>query len=282
MSTEFDYPYARLLGTYLKTKLFNQINCDILFTANQEYMAVNDINFAVLGTWNPGNIFELGCGVSINSLLSADSKMTRYKKSISTAYIDTVNGKPDTLYYTFAGKKLMARMSFDPKRFFTDDEFGGLLGENDLKIYAEAALLGTENYPRALDSPVWYMNPLQRIPVMIGFNLPVFGAIDVLSIEAEYWENPYANSLEGVVIDGVPLPFRSGTKTVEDSLIYKIDNWKWSIFAKKTFTEHYNITVQAASDHMRTFALDWSRQDWEESLRGPGNFYVVVKLVVFF
>jgi hypothetical protein len=338
LSTEFDYPYARLLGGYVKARFFNQVNVDVLAASNQEYMAVHDINLAILGSWKPGPVFEMGAGVCFGSLFSADSTKTRPLEDIASGYIDTVNGKPDTLYYTFAGTKLMARMSFDPKRFFTSDGFGGFLGENDLRIYSEAALLGTDNYPRAIKSPVWYMNPLQRIPVLIGLTWPtnpwlacispvvpaalsyvldpthtfsgadatrlsvtggaglVVGAglwylekklarklrFDEISVEAQWWGNPYPNSQQGIVIDGLPLPFASGTSAIQDSAIYKSDNWKWSIYAKKIFAGHYSLTVQAASDHMRTFALDWSRQDWEESLRGPSNWCYIVKLGALF
>jgi hypothetical protein len=336
LSTEFDYPFARLLGGYVKTALFDQVRCDVLIASNQEYMAIHDINAAILGTWNPGRVFEIGCAVSYGSILSADSNATTPKNDISSAYIDTVNGKPDTQYYTFASTKIMARMSFDPKVLFTGDGFGGFLGEHDLRLYTEAALLGTENYPRAFKSPVWYMNPLQRVPVMFGLTWPTnplltwispvvpaglsyvldanhtvskadmvrlsaaggagaaVGAglwylekkvankfrFDEISIEAQWWGNPYANSQQGIVMDGLPLPFASGTTVIQDSLIYKSDNWKWSIYAKKTFAGHYNLMIQAASDHMRTFALDWSRQDWEESLRGPSNWCYIVKFGV--
>jgi hypothetical protein len=105
--------------------------------------------------------------------------------------------------------------------------------------------------------------------------------IDVLSIEAEWWGNRYPNNMEGVVLDGLPIPFRAGTRSV-DSMKYKGDNWKWSIYGKKTFAGHYQVTFQAASDHMRTFALDWNRQDWEESLRSPKNWCYVLKFGVLF
>jgi hypothetical protein len=282
LSTEFDYPYARLLGGYLKTTLLNQISCDILIASNQEYMAVHDINLAILGAWQPGRILEIGGGIYFGSIISADSNKTSPKDDVTWGYIDTVNGKPVTKFYSFAGKKLMARMAFDPKYLFSSNGLGGLFGENDLKIYAEAALLGTDNYPRAFNQPVWYMNPLQRIPVMFGFNVPTFKVLDILNLEAEWWGNPYANSLEGVVMDGAPLPFRPSNDPVKDSLIYKNDNWKWSIYVKKTFASHYNVTIQAASDHMRTFALDYYRQDWEESLRGPSNWCFTIKLGALF
>ena len=105
--------------------------------------------------------------------------------------------------------------------------------------------------------------------------------LDVLSIEAEWWGNRYPNSMEGIVFDGLPIPFRAGTISV-DSARYKGDNWKWSIYGKKTIAGHYQVTFQAASDHIRTFAWDWNRQDWEESLRGPTNWCWVFKFGVLF
>jgi hypothetical protein len=338
LSTEFDYPYARLLGLYLKTTLFDKFNFDILITSNQEWIAVHDINAALLGTWKPSRIFEIGAGVSIGSIFSADSNMTTPTKN-AKHYVGTTNGKPDsTLTYTFAGNKVMARMSFDPKLLFTNTCFGGFLGERDLKLYAEAALLGTDNYPRSFDSPLWYMNPLQRIPIMFGLTWPtnplltylspvvptalsyfldpehtfskadvarlsVTGGVgmavgtglwylekklskklrfDEISIETEWWGNPYANSLQGAVDYNVPLPFRPTDQPIKDSLLYKNDNWRWSIYAKKTFADHYFVTIQAASDHMRTFAWEWSRQDFEESLRGPSNWCYIIKVGALF
>jgi hypothetical protein len=338
LSTEFDYPYARLLGGYVKTTVFDQLHCDLLIASNQEYMAVHDINAAILAAWNPGRVFEIGGGVCFGSLLSADPDMTRPTNDVPGYIADTVNGKPDTQYYTFAGTKVMARMSFDPKLLFTSDCFGGFLGEHDLRLYTEATLLGTNNYPRSFNAPVWYMNPLQRIPVLLGLTWPTNPLIswvspvvpaalsyfldpehvfsnadrvrlsvtggagmvagtglwylekvfakklrfDEISIEAEWWGNPYPNSLQGVVLDGVPLPFRPSPEPIKDSLIYKNDNWRWSIYAKKSFAGHYNVTLQAASDHMRTFALEYQRQDWEESLKGPSNWCYIVKLGAIF
>ena len=336
LSTEFDFPKVRLLGAYARTTIFDQLNCDLVVASNQEYMAIHDVNAAVLGSWNFRNIFEIGAGICFGSILSADSNFTSPKNN-SSAYIDTVNGKPDTQYYTFAGTKLMARLSFDPKRLITSDGFGGFFSEQDLKIYTEAAMLGTKSYPRAFNSPIWYMSRLERIPVLFGLTWPthpllfylspvvpmalsytldpyhaissadeirliaVGGAglivgpgiwylekilakklrFDELNVEAEWWGNRYPNSQQGIVIDGLPIPFASGTSVI-DSMKYKGDNWKWSIYGKRTFADHYQLILQAASDHMRTFALEWSRQDWEESLRSPSNWYYVVKLGVLF
>jgi hypothetical protein len=56
------------------------------------------------------------------------------------------------------------------------------------------------------------------------------------------------------------------------------DNWKWSVYAKKTIAEYYYISAQFASDHLRTFSLDWQGQDLEEALRKPKHWYFMVRL----
>lgn len=105
--------------------------------------------------------------------------------------------------------------------------------------------------------------------------------LDVLSIEAEWWGNRYPNSMEGVVIEGLPLPFLKSTKSI-DSAAYQDDNIKWSIYGEKTFKTHYRLSFQIASDHMRTFAWDYQRQDWEESLHGPNKWSYVLKFGILF
>jgi hypothetical protein len=331
LTTEFDYPFARLAGLYAKGSYStgsNKLNLDLLVTSNTEWVAIHDVNLSLLASYNLAKILEIGAGVSFCSIVSADESATMPQNS-ATAY--DVVGK-DTLNYTFRGTKLMARFSFDPKKLFQSDFFGN----QDLKLYAEAAFLGVKNYPAALSSPIWYNSPLERIPVVAGFNWPTnplvvyTGAVvpelfsyyfpeenlnnkelgtllitagagiaagagtwfleklltkklrlDVLSVEAEWWGNRYPNSMEGVINEGLPIPFQSGVKEI-DSTKYKNDNVKWSIYGSKTFAERYRITFQAASDHMRTFAWDWSRQDWEESLRDPHNWYYVLKFGVLF
>jgi hypothetical protein len=275
LTTEFDYPFARLAGLYLRGEYFdnvNKANLDVLLTTNTEWMAVGDINLSILGAYNFHRFFEIGAGVSFSSLISVDKSATTPVNPNS----EYVQGS-DTSYYTFAGTKLMARATVDPKKFFS----WSLFGEQDLKIYGEAAILGVKNYPAALNSPIWYMSILERIPVMAGFNVPTFKLLDDLSLEGEWWGNRYPNSLQGVVQDGLPLPFLAGTLSI-DSAKYKKDNIKWSVFGSKTFAKHYRISFQASSDHMRTFAWDWNRQDWEECLRGPDNWYFVLKFGVLF
>jgi hypothetical protein len=274
---EFDMPWARLAGLYARSAYTvgkNTFDADLLVTTNTEWMAIGDVNLSLLASCNFARLFEIGAGVQFGSLISADGNATTPKNDM-TRYL---NGTDTSRYYTFRGTKVMGRFSDDPKKMLPPLP---VFGDEDLKIYGEAALLGVKNYPVAFHSPIWYNSILERIPVMLGFNLPVCKYLDVLSVEGEWWGNRYPNSMQGVVQDGLPLPFVEGTDQI-DSTAYKNDNLKWSIFGARTFAGRYRISFQAASDHMRTFAWDWNRQDWEESLRGPDKWYCIVKFGVLF
>ncbi len=277
LTTEFDMPWARIAGLYSKfnyTTGNNNIGLDIIASLNTEWIAISDLNITFIGKYNLAKIFEIGAGVQFSSLVSADGG-ARTPYDIQTTYLGENNDT--TQNYTFKGTKIMGRLSLDPKKLFPSSYFG----ENDLKLYTEATLLGVKNYGVALRSPIWYNSILERIPVMAGFNVPTFKILDVLSVEGQWWGNRYPNSMEGAVIEGLPLPFLKSTKSI-DSVTYTDDNYKWSIFASKTFKKHYRISAQAASDHMRTFAWDYQRQDWEESLHGPDKWSYVLKFSLLF
>jgi hypothetical protein len=276
LTTEFDFAFARLAGLYAQSSYAagpHRFDLDLLANINTEWIAIGDLNLSLLGSYDFMHLFELGAGIQFGSLVSADEKTTT-PESNSTRYLD---GTDSSNCYTFRGTKVMGRVSIDPKKMLPFDIFGA----EDLKIYSEAALLGVKNYGVALYTPVWYNSILERIPVMVGFNVPAFKILDVLSLEGEWWGNRYPNSMQGIVEGGLPLPFLEETKEI-DSTTYKNDNLKWSIFGAKTFARYYRISFQAASDHMRTFAWDWNRQDWEESLRSPKKWYCIVRFGVMF
>jgi hypothetical protein len=276
LKTEFNYALERLTGLYARSVYSSGITtlkCDLLATINTEWMAIGDLNLSVIASYNLAKVFEIGAGVEFGSLVSADETATTPKND-ATKYMDG----NDTANYTFRGTKLMGRLSFDPKKLI-----GNLpvFGDSDLILYTEAALLGTKNYDVALNSPLWYNSPLERVPVMGGFNFPTFKFLNVLSIEGEWWGNRYPNSMQGIVQDGLPLPYLQGTKTI-DSIPYLRDNIKWSVFGARSFAKQYRVSFQVASDHLRTFAWDWNRQDWEESLRGPDKWYYMLRFYVHF
>jgi hypothetical protein len=276
LTTEFDFPFARVAGFYARntyTSGINTIKFDLLAALNTEWMAIGDLNLSMVGSYNLARIFEIGAGVQFCSVVSADESATT-PENLATQYLKGT----DTVNYTFRGTKLMGRFSIDPKKFFPES---AIFGDKDLILYGEAALLGLKNYPVALNAPIWYNSRLERIPLVLGLNFPTFKHLDVLSFEGEWWGNRYPNNMKGIVFEGIPLPFAASTKTI-DSAAYKDDNLKWSVFGAKTFANRYRVSFQVASDHMRTFAWDWNRQDWEEALRGREMWYYMLKFGVMF
>jgi hypothetical protein len=120
------------------------------------------------------------------------------------------------------------------------------------------------------------------MPVMAGFNFPAFKILDVLAVEGEYFGTIYPNDMERAITTGLPIPFKTGS--VADTLNNRYGNGsvKWSIYGTKSIGRHYSITFLVASDHMRAFAVDWDRQDFEEILRKPDQWYWTVKFGVSF
>jgi hypothetical protein len=273
--TDFDFAAYRIAGLNFQTNLTEGLVVNALAYTNIEWQAIGDLNLALLLSYNVKKIIEVGFGVNFSSLISADENFTALKNPGATDYIKS-NG--DTGYYTFAGTKLMGRLSFDPKKLFSLNVFG----EEDLKIYGEAAILGVKNYPISTDSITDYSDIGKRIPVMFGINLPAFKLLDVLSLQAEWFGSRNPNDMSAVVFENSPLPMMGDKKRDylknRNTNMYKDDDWKWSVYAKRTIAERFTITAQVASDHLRWFCQDWTRQDFEEALRKSDQFYYVCKL----
>jgi hypothetical protein len=169
-----DLPYARLTGLKLNSNLFGMLHQDVLLTFETDIPPYYDVSLSYLAQCDIGKFLNVGAGVEFAHLLSVDESQTT-PKSINTKY--TVGNDTTSQYYTFRGIKLMGHMSFDPKPFFPSSIFG----KEDLKLYAEAAILGTQSYP-ANDSinsttsnhnNIWGYDSLKnKMPVLLGFDWP--------------------------------------------------------------------------------------------------------------
>ncbi len=154
--------------------------------------------------------------------------------------------RPPIHYYTASGTILMARACVDFKKLLPS----GLLGPEDLKLFAEAALLGVKDYP------VFYTDKFRRMPVMAGINLPAFKLLDLVSIQAEYFDSPYFNNTWPIGSDGNNIPFlpdpsdkiASGREYYDAAAA---DNVKWSVLVRKRIHRNVSLYAQAASDHLR-------------------------------
>ena len=282
--TNFDFAAARVTGINAFGTLFSNFNYKTLLTINTEGATMGDLNFTGIASYAVLNKFlEFGGGFSFCSFISANPNHTHPPKNDVNNLADwyVVNNK-DTATYTFAGTKLMGRLSIDPKAFFPSD----ILGKEDLKLYAEAAILGVKSYPVSVDTSslaTRYDDIAKRIPIMFGVNVPTFKLLDVLSLEAEWFGSPYPNDMTNYVVWGNPSSISRKWIGGNGSSIYAdstANNWKWSIYAKKTLAGHFNIVFQVASDHYRWEKYGYSDQTLmlTEALTQPRHFYYVGKL----
>lgn len=153
---------------------------------------------------------------------------------------------PAMHYYTNAGLLLMARAAFDIKKLIGSDAFG----PNDLRLYAEASVLGWKNYP------VFYENRSERIPIMFGFNLPGFRFVDLISVQAEYYKSRWLNNTSQIANQAIPLPFfpiagDTVASRTEWNDLARRDDWKWSILVQKKIAGYITLSGQVANDHLR-------------------------------
>jgi hypothetical protein len=270
--TNLDQTLSRLAGLHASATLWDMVHVHALFTQECEMPTFYDPSLSFLGDVNVKKIFEIGGGVMFSRFWPVNNNATA-KNDPTNAYVDP-SLPNSTGYYTFAGTKLMARASFDPKPLFGSFS-GRFLGPNDLRIYYEAAILGLKNYP------VYYDTVSKRIPIMIGFNVPTFKVFDVLAVEMENYNWNYSNGYQNAALYGTAVPGQAleGNYTAAD---YTKDNLKWTVYAKRTFFNHFSILLQFANDHLVLPAFDEKLSDREEVCGRPTSWYWLAKFGVNF
>lgn len=204
-----------------------------------------------------------------------------------------------TRFYTFQGVKVSGRFSFDPKAYLETES----LGRDDLKIYGEAAVLGWKNYPYL------YAKRTRRMPVMMGFNLPAFRLLDVLSLEVQHYASDFTNSIYEPYQNQTPIwtreddpgdaaraTYRPGATPEEDVLAVKNayaaadamakenrkaiqgDDWKWTVYGKREVIRGLSLYAQVASDHMRPIDLDLKPFWVPATNRNGKDWYYLIRL----
>jgi hypothetical protein len=227
-----------LLGIAAHSTYVPYLRLDLLLTSEINVVPMYDYSLSALAhgyvTTAADTLLTIGAGVSFNRLLSVrDSNTTP-----SMSYQMDPDDPTKRVQYSHAGTKVMGRLCFDPKALFET----AIFGENDLKLYAEAAILGVKDYP------IYYDTLTKRIPAMVGFNLPAFRALDVLAVEVEWYGSDYINNPNYVERDPYPAePLDEG-----EARIAMADNVKWAVAARKTFLDHITLWVRAARDHLRS------------------------------
>jgi hypothetical protein len=258
---------------------------DLLLTTEMDVYPLHDISLTYMAGYTPHPFADIGAGIQFARLISVDErKTTPWLDDVLfnpaspdmrkwTGYVDPVTG--DTTKYTFKGIKCVGRFSLDPQAFFNCRIFG----KEDLKVYAEAALLGEKNYA------AWYTHRNERIPVMFGINFPAFKLLDVLSLEAEWYGSKYWNSQENIWKGRSPVPYTGGSPD-PDNWQPKTDNyWKWSVYASRKIGNYIRISGQAASDHTPRY---WytpgppSTVKYTEMVPRTKDWYYMLRMMFYF
>lgn len=275
-------PVANTLG-FRANHRFRAFEHDLLFTFENEWPTYWDVSPAYIAAYRFGGGQRIGGGVQLNHFLPVDAKITDPENAnVTYKYPKGAGGDSDSVFVSFRGVKLMADFAFDPKGLFGLDAGAGPFGPEDLKIYGEMAVLGLDR-DRAHND---LYGPLsQRMPVMLGFNLPAFGFLDVLNVEGEYYGARWAD--DPTIFEHTrssrltPIPKRSALDTNTAR-----DNFKWSIYAAKTLAGHLRISGQAASDHFRpgifTGYGEAAPPKNEVPFNSPGEWYWTAKIAYFF
>jgi hypothetical protein len=180
---------------------------------------------------------------------------------------------PGAGYYTPAGVMAMARAALDLKKILP---YAG--SPADLRLYAEAAVLGLKDYP------VFYRKLSQRVPVMAGFNVPTFGLLDLLAVQWEYFNSPNLNNTYMVGEHNWTVPYMPEDELFSqddwNDLTHK-DNVSWSITARRRILGALTLNAQVARDHMRTIGTDWFygyRFEPNEVLHKTSSWYWMFQL----
>lgn len=172
--TNFDLPIARLCGLKASLNFADFLQEDLLFTTMRDIPPFYDFSITSMTRLSAGPVFSCGAGISFDNCITTvipENSVTH--DSSSNGFL---HGPGNLGYYPTAGIKLLAQVMFDPKRFIKYDPF---LGEKDLQVYAEAAVLGVQNFPASdkFDSTkksntFGYDDITKKIPVMMGIDLP--------------------------------------------------------------------------------------------------------------
>lgn len=285
--TKHVMPVANMLGLQVHHQMggFQQ---DILLSSEMEFYPFFDLSPAYVASYQIHPSFRVGAGANFYHLISVDNKLTSGVHGSAYQqwqYVDTAGGKSDTTDLGYKGIKLMANVSIDPKPLI-----GGMasLGSEDLKLYGEVALLGLEN---SIAYKNIYGDYLHRMPVMVGFNLPVFKKLDHLSMEVEWYGSPNEDNLDGYRIVGesqpvTPYPTNWNSSSYTRLRTSTRDNWKWSLHGSRTIQKHVLLSFQFADDHYRPGLFDgYADQNPPHRnavLVTPKDWYFTTKLAYFF
>jgi hypothetical protein len=291
--TKHVLPVANTLGLQFHRRSggFRQ---DVLLQVETEFYPFYDVSPAYLAAFQ-GEAFRIGGGVNFHHLIPVDPDLTT--DTTRFRYTDNSHpAAPDTIQLSAKGIKLMVNGMVDMKAVF-----GGMesLGPEDLKVYGEVGVIGLgglfrddihfgsapkyrKNSKRAYED--LYGPISQRMPKMIGLNLPTFKLLDRLAVEVEHYGAPFKDDITKLTSHT-----SSNEKSVApqdpDSAISG-DDIRWSVYAARVIRNHIKVSLQVASDHYRPGLFvgygDNAPPSTEAVLYRPEDWYLMTKVAYFF
>jgi hypothetical protein len=253
------------------------VKLDLLATTETKLAPLFDWSFSAIASYNMGRVLDLGLGLTLANYLSVDKKKTTVPQDIQAREIANAAGRasilnPDTnATFTFKGEKVMARAAFNPLAFFDTD----LFGPDEGKFYAELTVVGWKNYP------MFFEKRMERTPIMFGFNVPTAKLLDRVAVEFEYLNSPWINSTYNIGNSpGMPLP-----RIPDDTEEYYIgiadkDNFRWSVYARKSLFRNLTAHALVARDHLRLVSREFyygPSLEPDELTMKPENWYWMVQ-----
>ena len=295
-----------------------EFSFDQFLRVERNFAPLNDFSISTIAGCRWKKIIDAGVGIDFSHLIPVNGRLTTPKGAAYPSAVDTIkdsvgapildgNGyiqyKPrDTAgYYTFKGTKVMARATIDPfgmMRGRDDGVVSQLIGKNGGKVYGEVAVIGTENYPvnplfkgsnniqqaqtRDIDfqiNPWGYTTIAERMPWMVGINIPFWKILDICSFELEKYPAPYPNDFfQALYNNALPIPswspyYRKDTVSTDPNTGEAILNplgideysgprWYWSLYVQKKIGNSLSVYAQVARDHAR----------WEVNLGNEFNY----------
>ena len=274
-----NYSHGLLAST---SSLDGMLKQNVSLFMEMAYYPVGDFSpgydFSLTGKW-----LEFGGGVVLNHYLPIrPSTLTpklaentyvkiRGKDSLGNVTVEkfgkldetSVENPVDTTIlhrWTFKGVKAMGRVAVNLGSMIPE----AYRGPEDLRVFAEAAVLGWEN------QPIYYAKRSERIPVMVGINLPTAKALDVLTVQGEYYKSPY-NDIDLYNLSSLPIWKTATTDSVH------ADDFRWAVYAKKSVNKAMTAYAQVASDNFRL--TDGSlKMSSVPLIHSPKDWYYLVRL----
>ena len=254
------YSHSRVAGAQydLGFPLFRQTG---LIYAEQYNIPVNDVSLAYLAAAGP-EYAEVQVGAALHRQFRFGKPQVSELEKSQEDYVKSQGLTTQAMKFSLRGRLDVGRML----------EMG-----QDAVIYGEAALLGVKN-----DS-LFYKSMSQRMPVMAGVNLPTFGLLNVLSIEAEYLRNPYygrkysINDATGSKFS--PLPNLNSDEYEISRIPNKTnDDLKWSVFLHRSLNNWIDMKARIACDNLRLLNWDGDLASGEPMTNKTGDWYFLVRI----